>query len=132
MNDAGWDSYDRDSFRRDRRNPDDVRAAYANRRPTEEPDWRQIQLKVDDIVYDVSTNQVFAWHAYHDVYGRIKRFPARTGMKCINDDLFLASLRVGQQFDSTSQKLFERHFPASVIARGNESGCDQDFRPARE
>jgi hypothetical protein len=32
-------------------------------------------------------------------------------MKCINDDLFLASLRVGQPFDSTSQKLFARHFP---------------------
>ena len=38
-------------------------------------------------------------------------FPARIGMKCINDDLFLASLRVGQPFDSTSQKLFARHFP---------------------
>ena len=111
MNDAGWDSYDRDSFRYNRRNPADVRAAYANRPPTMEPDWRQIQLKVDDIVYDVSTNQVFAWHAYHDIYGQVMCFPARIGMKCINDDLFLASLRVGQPFDSTSQKLFARHFP---------------------
>ena len=102
MNHAGWASYDRDSFRCDRRSPDDVRAAYANRPSTVEPDWRQIHLKVDDIFYDVSTNHVLAWRAF----------------------------RTGQLLDSTPQKLFERRFPTSAIARGNESGLRSGFSPS--
>jgi hypothetical protein len=106
-----WDTFDRSAFGYDRHRPDDIRAEHARRQPSLEPDWKEIQLNRDDIIYDAATNQVFQWRAYHPINGLIDCFPARIGMKYINEELFVASLRTGH-FDSINQKLFEWRFPS--------------------
>jgi hypothetical protein len=107
--DDDWDTFDRSAFGYDRHHPDDIRAKHARRQPSLEPDWKEIQLNRDDIIYDAATNQVFQWRAYHPINGLIDCFSARIGMKYINEELFVASLHTGH-FDSTNQKLFERRF----------------------
>jgi hypothetical protein len=110
MDDA-WDTFDRSAFGYDRHHPDDIHAEHARHQPSLEPDWKEIQLNRDDIIYKAATDQVFQWRAYHPINGLINCFPARIGMKYINEELFVASLRTGH-FDSTNQKLFERRFPS--------------------
>jgi hypothetical protein len=106
-----WDTFDRSAFGYDRHHPDDIHAKYARCQPSLEPDWKEIQLNHDDIIYNAATNQVFQWRAYHPINGLIDCFPAHIGMKYINEELFVVSLRTGH-FDSTNQKLFERRFPS--------------------
>jgi hypothetical protein len=106
-----WDNFDHSAFGYDRHCPDDIRAEHARRQPSLEPDWKEIQLNRDDIIYDAATNQVFQWRAYHPINGLIDCFPACIGMKYINEELFVASLCTGH-FDSTNQKLFEQRFPS--------------------
>jgi hypothetical protein len=60
MDDA-WDTFDRSAFGYDRHRPDDIRAEHARRQPSLEPDWKEIQLNRDDIIYDAATDQVFQW-----------------------------------------------------------------------
>jgi hypothetical protein len=107
-----WDTFDHSAFGYARHRPDDIRAEHARRQqPSLEPDWKEIQLNHDNIIYDAATNQVYQWRAYHPINGLINCIPARIGMKYINEELFVASLCPGH-FDSTNQKLFERRFPS--------------------
>jgi hypothetical protein len=110
MDDA-WDTFDLSTFGYDHHHPDDIRAKHALRQPSLEPDWKEIQLNHDDIIYDAATVQVFQWRAYHPINCLIHCFPVHIGMKYINEELFVASLHTGH-FDSTNQKLFEWRFPS--------------------
>jgi hypothetical protein len=105
------DTFDHRAFGYNCHCPDDICAEHAWCQPSLEPDWKEIQLNRDDIIYDAATNQVFQWRAYHPINGLIDCFPARISIKYINEELFIVSLRTGQ-FDFTNQKLFERRFPS--------------------
>jgi hypothetical protein len=109
--DDDWDTFDYSAFGYDRHCPDDIHAKHARCQPSLEPNWKEIQLNHDDIIYDAATNQVFQWRAYYPINGLIGCFPAHIGMKYINKELFVASLCTGH-FDSTNQKLFEQRFPS--------------------
>jgi hypothetical protein len=54
-----WDTFDRSAFGYNRHCPDDIRAEHTRRQPSLEPDWKEIQLNRNDIIYDAATNQVF-------------------------------------------------------------------------
>jgi hypothetical protein len=109
--DDDWDTFDCSTFGYDCHCPDNIRAKHAWRQPSLEPNWKEIQLNCDDIIYNAATDQVFQWRAYHPINGLIDCFPACISMKNINEELFVAGLCTGH-FNSTNQKHFEQRFPS--------------------